>query len=159
LGPRVRCSWRVCIFQQKMHIYLISNFVIFLDIRCKTYLGSMLPPVERIWQLINPDYLIFRPVMKASTSLSTTTWKTRTSLQFIIQLLINLFKTWKLLKAWMLNKLAVLWCHIHLRKIDLLMACTTCLVCQVFIVSDCLKKAKNVVLVAGTQHNLSNLFL
>ncbi len=23
LGPRVRCSWRVCIFQQKMHIYLI----------------------------------------------------------------------------------------------------------------------------------------
>jgi hypothetical protein len=24
LGPRVHCSWRVCIFQQKMHIYLIT---------------------------------------------------------------------------------------------------------------------------------------
>ncbi len=30
LGPRVRCSWRVCIFQQKMHIYLILVIYFFI---------------------------------------------------------------------------------------------------------------------------------
>jgi hypothetical protein len=33
-----------------------SNFVIFLvNKNCKTYLGPLLPPVDRNWQLISPS--------------------------------------------------------------------------------------------------------
>jgi hypothetical protein len=41
------------------------------------------------------------------------------------------------------------------------MACTACLVCLIGTVSGCckkMKKAKNVVLVAGTQQTLNNLY-
>jgi len=55
------------------------------------------------------------------------------------------------------------WHHRHVRKFDWLMGHTACLVCLVSTVSGRSKKerkqAKFAALVAGTQQNLSNLFL
>ncbi len=67
-------------------------------------------------------------------------------------------KYWRLKQAHLFTQPA----HRHLSNVDCLMVYTACIVCFISTVNGCSKKGENVledvVLVVGTQQNLSNLY-